>query len=1158
MSINTEPTVESRDVTAPTTSPVARLIAGSLAAGATIALVLDLVVFAGGTESTITGSALIAFGFGWGLIAALTARYTSQPQSWAVVPAVAMGATGLALLTLSPGDAALERISWVWPPIAFAMAVWMFIQMRRHLVGRGRWLLTPVIVVLGLVSVGATYQNTVVRDQTAYPAPGKTYDVGGHRLHLDCRGSGGPTVVLFNGMGEISASWAHITDAVDDTTRVCAYDRAGQGWSDDAQRPQDGINAASELHALLDVAGEDGPYVLVGHSTGGTYAMTYAAEYSGQVAGLVLLDTSSPEQFTTVTSYPSQYAVMRRGMAMLPTLARLGLGHADAPPSNLPAPAAEQVAAMTTTARSATNGRDELAVVPELFEQAQSLTTLGHRPLAVVTASDSLEGDGWAAAQDLVAALSTNSIHWTADSTHAGLLEDERPAAESVRAIADVVVSSPHRHPAGRPVTTRAMEAATASPAEPTIPPTPYQPPQCRTRGVPMSNTTHPQPAPEAASRTYIGHPVTPSVPDVTKKSWALLAVTLAAQVLVVLDISVVNTALPSIASSLHIEGGQLQWLVTAYLMMSGGGLLLGGRIADLLSRRRVFLTGLTLFTIASLLSAFSESGGQLIAARAVQGLSAALLTPSALSLIMTTYAGTQRKTALAMWGAVGSLGVAVGVLLGGALTTWASWQAIFWINVPVGAVALIVGRRTIAKDTTPRASIRDFDVPGAVAVIGGIGALIYGLGNTATRGWWSVPTVATLALAAGLIMLFLKIEKRAAKPLFPPHVWKLNALVSGTGVMLGVTGILVGVVFLTSIFLQTVLGFSALETGLAFLPFALAITAGTLVARPILHHLTPRVVATVGLLLTVVASVWLSSADSNAHLLTDILPALTLLGLGVGMVFVPVSVTSMDGIPASHAGVASGFLMTGHEIGAALGVAILSAVASTAGTLTTAAGAADACSAGFIGSAVMGGMIAVFALLRMPATRASTGRPHAHALSPCLTGEVGPQRTERSLRRPGPGAVRAFADALVDWDAQPGHLAGPMIPDSDERRGHRITKPAEEMSPMSGFMVEEEQGTFTRTDRRHNGYYAGDFSEVPMAATTRQTRQLDSLRTTPIAVAPRRTRHLVRIATQADRLGRLATRTFPHPRKREVARRPVGCASYSRPLEQPFEGWQQ
>jgi EmrB/QacA subfamily drug resistance transporter len=486
----------------------------------------------------------------------------------------------------------------------------------------------------------------------------------------------------------------------------------------------------------------------------------------------------------------------------------------------------------------------------------------------------------------------------------------------------------------------------------------------------------HTAPAHEAvAPAAHAGHhPGSRDQAPVTRTSWALLAIALAAQIVVVLDISVVNTALPSIGSALHLESGQLQWVVTAYLMMSGGGLLLGGRIADLLSRRRVFLTGLALFTLASMASGLADSGSQLIAARAVQGLSAALLTPSALSLIMTTYSGAQRKTALALWGAVGSLGVAGGVLLGGALTTWASWQAIFWVNVPIGLAALIVGRRVIVKDAPGRPSMRDFDIPGALTVIGGLATLVYGVTATESHGWWSVPTVTALSLSAALLVTFLQVEKRAAAPLFPPHVWKLQTLVSGTAVMFGVTGILVGTVFLTSIFLQTVLGYSALETGLSFLPFALAITGGTLVAKALLNHLSPRAIATVGLLIAVAASGWLSHADAGAQLAADVLPGLVALGFGIGMVFVPVSVTSMGGIPASHAGVASGFLMTGHEIGAAVGVAILSAVASAAGTLTTAAGAADACSAGFRGAAVMGAVVAVFALVRMPATRAAGG----------------------------------------------------------------------------------------------------------------------------------------------------------------------------------------
>jgi MFS family permease len=209
------------------------------------------------------------------------------------------------------------------------------------------------------------------------------------------------------------------------------------------------------------------------------------------------------------------------------------------------------------------------------------------------------------------------------------------------------------------------------------------------------------------------------------RRSWAVLAVALTAQILVVLDISVVNTALPSIGRSLSLDGGQLQWLVTAYLMMSGGGLLLGGRISDLVSRRSVFLTGLSVFTIASLVSGFAGNGTELVAARAAQGVAAALLTPSALSLVMTTYTGDQRKKGLALWGAVGSLGVAVGVLVGGFITTAASWEYIFWINGPIGVVALGVGTRVVPRTTTARASMAQFDLPGAVTVIGGLAALI-------------------------------------------------------------------------------------------------------------------------------------------------------------------------------------------------------------------------------------------------------------------------------------------------------------------------------------------------------------------------------------------------------------------------------------------------
>jgi pimeloyl-ACP methyl ester carboxylesterase len=314
----------------------------------------------------------------------------------------------------------------------------MLVQMRRNPTSRGRRLLIAVIAVSALASAGATFGN-LTHDRNSYAAPGKTYPVNGHRLHLDCHGDGGPTVVLLNGLGEISASWARITGQLAGTTRVCAYDRAGQGWSEDARHPQDGVAAAADLHDLLATAGANGPYVLVGHSTGGAYAMTYAARYPEQVAGMVLLDSSSPEQLTRMPAYAGQYALLRRGLALLPTLTRLGLGRMLAPASHLPAPAAGQVEAIAATPRAARNGRDEISVVLDVFAQAQALTTLGDRPLAVLTTTESLAGAGWAGAQDQLAGLSTNRVHRTVDSTHAGVIEDGAPAAESVRAIAEVV-----------------------------------------------------------------------------------------------------------------------------------------------------------------------------------------------------------------------------------------------------------------------------------------------------------------------------------------------------------------------------------------------------------------------------------------------------------------------------------------------------------------------------------------------------------------------------------------------------------------------------------------------------------------------------------------------------------------------------------------------
>jgi len=304
-------------------------------------------------------------------------------------------------------------------------------------------MLTPIAVVLAVAAAGATYENiSVIRDQHTYTAPGATYDVNGHQLYLDCRGHGGPTVVLFNGMGGVTPGWARIVDQADTHTRVCAYDRAGQGWSGDVDQPQDGITAAHDLNALLQLAEEHGPYVLAGHSIGGTYALTYANQYPHQVAGMVLLDSSSPYQFTALPAYAGQYSLMRRGLALLPTLYRVGLGRLvfAVQPSHLPEPAADVATALTATAHGARNGRDEVSMLHEVFAQAQALTTLNDRPLAVLTARESLDGTaGWAKAQDQLAALSTNHVHRVVDSSHIGMLEDQAPARQSADAIDQVV-----------------------------------------------------------------------------------------------------------------------------------------------------------------------------------------------------------------------------------------------------------------------------------------------------------------------------------------------------------------------------------------------------------------------------------------------------------------------------------------------------------------------------------------------------------------------------------------------------------------------------------------------------------------------------------------------------------------------------------------------
>lgn len=446
MSLNTEH--PARSTTDPSArrrrGPIGRVILASLLTGLGGALVLTLGVFPGGAEHQIIGSTLLAFGAGWTMLGLLSTRLTDVPQHWAFVPAAVMGATGIAVFALAPGDAALTAAGWVWPVVLGALAVWMGLSLWRALPGRKAWLLYPVIALLAASAVGGMV-TTIGTHSSAdqYPMPGRSYEVSGHQMHMDCTGSGSPTVVLENGLGLSSPAWARVTAAVGTTTRVCAYDRAGQGWSEDPTRPQDGRAVASDLHALLQEAGEHGPFVLAAHSAGGAYAMTYAAAYPDDVAGLVLLDSMSPHQFTLVPAYPGQYEMIRRLYGVLAPLSRLGLGPVLADgPADLPQAAAAQEHAIQTRPRNYDNSRDEVSLYREALEQAQALTSLGNKPLVVLSTTESDEkSPGWSAAQDELAGLSSNSSHRVVDTTHVGVLVTVAGSNASVRAITDVVHS---------------------------------------------------------------------------------------------------------------------------------------------------------------------------------------------------------------------------------------------------------------------------------------------------------------------------------------------------------------------------------------------------------------------------------------------------------------------------------------------------------------------------------------------------------------------------------------------------------------------------------------------------------------------------------------------------------------------------------------------
>ena len=425
----------------PRRGPIGWIVGAALFIGAAAALVLVVFVVAGAQEHVITGTALLGFALGWALLAVLSEWRTSQPQRWALVPGAFFAVCGVALLLLAPTDKVMTALGWVWAPALFVLAVWMLIQARRSLFSWTRaWLIYPVCAVTALVAVAGAVETVRGSSAPGMPAGAQTYDVGGHRLYLQCTGTGSPTVVLANGAGEDTGSWAWIAPAVARDTRVCSYDRAGQGWSETAGSPQDGVQLATDLHALLAAAHVPGPYVLAGHSVGGTYDLVFAARYPTEVAGLVLLDSSSPRQFA-LPEYPGLYDTYRRASALFPSLARLGLGRLAFGNgfAGLPPEARAEEQALASSARELRSQRDEWSQLPTAFTQAQAMTDFGAKPLLVITAAQG-QPRGWSAAQDELAALSSNSVHRTlTGATHESLLDDQKIATQSTAGIRAVV-----------------------------------------------------------------------------------------------------------------------------------------------------------------------------------------------------------------------------------------------------------------------------------------------------------------------------------------------------------------------------------------------------------------------------------------------------------------------------------------------------------------------------------------------------------------------------------------------------------------------------------------------------------------------------------------------------------------------------------------------
>ena len=415
-------------------------------------------------------------------------------------------------------------------------------------------------------------------------------------------------------------------------------------------------------------------------------------------------------------------------------------------------------------------------------------------------------------------------------------------------------------------------------------------------------------------------------------RRWLGLAVLCSAFFMVVLDVAIVNVALPSIAADLDFSPRSLQWVVSAYALTFGGLLLLGGRVADVLGQRRTFVGGVAAFALASLLAGLAWSPAMLVAARALQGIGAASMTPAALSILMTTFAeGAERNKALGAWGAVGASGGTIGLLIGGALTQTVGWTWIFLMNVPIGATVIVL-TPTLLENRPPAAAKRRFDLAGASSVTAALSLLVYAVADADAAGWGSVRTVSLLAISALLLAAFAVVELRAATPLLPFRLFRVG-VVLGANVSSALFGAAIfGMFFVITLYLQRALGYSPLEAGLAWLALSVTALLASVVGAALVTRIGPRIPLVTGLSTATVGLWLLSRLPQDARYLHDVMPALAVSGLGVGLAFVTLSIGALEGVTEPDAGLASGLVNATQQIGGALGVAILSTVALSAG----------------------------------------------------------------------------------------------------------------------------------------------------------------------------------------------------------------------------------